>query len=47
MKNFHYLLVIAIAFFAGVVSASVLGDAPTKNKILSNFDQAHEQEQAY
>ena len=50
MNKFAYLLVAIIAFFAGAVSASVLnGDdiTPSKNKVISYFEQAHIQQQTY
>ena len=50
MNKFAYLLVAVIAFFAGAVSASALnvdGIAPSKNKVISYFEQAHIQQQTY
>ncbi|MBT8515563.1 hypothetical protein G6708_06155 [Polynucleobacter paneuropaeus] len=50
MNKFAYLLVAIIAFFAGAVSASVLNGndiTPSKNKVISYFEQAHIQQQTY
>ena len=50
MNKFAYLLVAAIAFFAGAVSASALGVdgiTPSKNKLVSYLEQANAQFQVY
>jgi len=46
----YYLLVAAMAFFAGVVGASTINveeQLPSTDQVLSYFNSAHSQEQAY
>jgi len=48
-KSFTLLLVVLVAYFAGIASASsleVLGSIATEN-ITANFNQAHAQDQAF
>ncbi|MEA9602982.1 MULTISPECIES: hypothetical protein [unclassified Polynucleobacter] len=47
MHKLGFLMAVAIAFFAGAVSASVLADSKANERVSSSIDRAHEQQQAY
>jgi hypothetical protein len=47
MNKLGFLAVLAVTFFAGAVSASILVDSKVNQRFASYIDDAHEQQQAY
>ena len=47
MSKLNTLFFLVLVLFAGVVSASVVVDLPSKEQVVLCFDRGHEQQQAY